>query len=224
VIATRKLSNFQLSVKNFRNRKETTIMNAQSNNLKSTLATLACLLTALAPTAAQAEGSILFNGANPAATATSKLENQSADILAGSNDITICVWVHAAGLGESSQGFIFCLDETGAALVLAHHSNPGELIWLAGFTGNNGSAKWTFPVTDGQWNAVALTYNKSESDNEPGVRVNFLNVTPQPAQVDPGTPRYSRPRLLCRKRVRGNEDLERKASASPSFQSHAIGG
>jgi hypothetical protein len=71
---------------------------------------------------------------------------------------------------------------------LAHHSTADTLIWLGGFTdgGGGGSAKWTFPVSDGKWSAVALTYDKSSSDTPPGVRVNFVGVTPDNAQQNPG--------------------------------------
>jgi hypothetical protein len=46
----------------------------------------------------QSDGSILFNGA--LANPNAKLENTTADVPAGSNEITICAWVYPIGEGE----------------------------------------------------------------------------------------------------------------------------
>jgi hypothetical protein len=128
-----------------------------------------CLLPLIVPVLAHGEGSILFDGLD------SRLMKTDADVLAGSSNITVCVWVWAAGLGENNLGTILRLDEDGSAILLGHPSSANTLHWVGKFTGGNG--EWTFPVTDGTWRPVSVTYNKSNPANDPVARVNFADVT-----------------------------------------------
>jgi hypothetical protein len=62
------------------------------------------------------------------------------------------------------------MDEDGSALTFGHHTTADTLNWKAGV------GKWTFPITDGVWLPVSLSYDKSTT-NFPIVRVNFGDVT-----------------------------------------------
>jgi hypothetical protein len=103
-------------------------MKPQPTNLARLVLGAACLIGALAPTAAHADGSIEFNGGT---SVTSKLENATADVLANSNDMTICVWVYHAGLGLQSAGKVLTLDETGQSGVQLHHNNSTTSLTFA---------------------------------------------------------------------------------------------
>jgi hypothetical protein len=109
----------------------------------------------------------------------SKLQHDTANLLDGSNEITICAWVYAAGLGGGSEGSILRLDEDGSALIFGHDTSGNRLNWYAG------TGKWWFPITDALWLPVSLAYNKSTTDY-PRVRVNFADVTE--TQVNTPTP------------------------------------
>ena len=120
----------------------------------------------------QSEGSILFNGGLAAPNA--KLENTSANILEGSDDVTICAWVYADGQGEGSAGVVTALDETGNGLLLRHNNTSSTLRFIAQWDETDG--EWTLPATDGVWNAVAISYDNTNDTNDPKVRVNFEDV------------------------------------------------
>jgi hypothetical protein len=121
----------------------------------------------------QTEGSILFNAA--LANPNSKLENTTADVLAGSDELTICAWVNAAGFGQNGDGTVIRFDETSDTHFLRHPNAANKLTWIASFSSSYG--EWTFPITDGQWQAVALTHDQSPASNTPRARVNYLDVT-----------------------------------------------
>jgi hypothetical protein len=127
------------------------------------------VITTLAANA-RGDGSISFNGT------TSKLVNADADILAGQGNITMCMWVNSAWLGAATEDRLLYFDENGSTLQLRHADVANRILWVAGFTGGNG--QWTFPVTDGVWNAVAITHAKSNPAATPQFRVNFVTVSP----------------------------------------------
>jgi hypothetical protein len=121
------------------------------------------------------QGSIDFNGTS------SKIQNNDANILNGSNEITICVWVKAEGWGGGDFGSIFRLDEDGSSLILGHDDSAHTLDWWITATGGSGSnvgvGVWNFPATDGGWRAVSITYDHSMLATTPVAQVNFGDVT-----------------------------------------------
>jgi hypothetical protein len=135
----------------------------------------------VASAAALGDGSILFNGGS---TNTSKLQNDTANLLAGQSNITICAWVNAAGFGEGNNGTVIRLDEGGSVLILHHPNSADTLSWYVSYTTQDG--QWTFPVTDEVWQPIALTFSTS-STNAPQVRVNFADVDPTPVSNPSGT-------------------------------------
>jgi hypothetical protein len=140
-----------------------------------------CIVILVAQAPARGQGSIAFNGTTT--SGTSKLENATADVLRGSEDLTMCVWVYPEGQGETAGvagGYVATLDETGNTGVKLYHSTSGaNLTFQARFSPSNGT--WTFPVTQNTWTAVAVRYNKSSVANQPIIRVNFATVTPTQA-------------------------------------------
>jgi hypothetical protein len=109
------------------------------------------------------EGSIQFNGS------TAKLENGAAAVFAGnSSKVTILAWVKA----PNNTGTIIRFDEAGTKLILAHHTAANTLTWLAAPGGQVG--QWTFPATDGQWNAVAVAHDRTNNIRQ--YRVNFASA------------------------------------------------
>jgi hypothetical protein len=143
-------------------------MNTRSIVALCLILQLSYSITLVAPASAHGDGSILFNGT------TSKLENDAANILDGSNEITVCVWVKANTFTGSSQRLVFCLSEDAGQLHLNHQTSADTMGWSALLTG---SATWTFPVKDGAWQAISVVYDRSLSTNDPIVRVNFADVT-----------------------------------------------
>jgi concanavalin A-like lectin/glucanase superfamily protein len=127
---------------------------------------LVCLTLMLVPVAAHGDGSIAFNGSS------SKLQHDLANVLDGSNEITVCVWVNSAA---SNQGAALLFDDTGSALQLLHSATAHTLTWVAGFA--PGSQQWSFPADDGEWHAVSITHDKSSHNNDPDIRVDFVAVT-----------------------------------------------
>jgi hypothetical protein len=83
--------------------------------------------------------------------------------------MTICAWVNGA------EGTVFCLDEASNAIALYHDTNANTMVLYTFFDGSS-NGYWTFPITDGVWQPIAITYDRS-SGNAPIVRVNFVNVT-----------------------------------------------
>jgi hypothetical protein len=115
---------------------------------------------------------------------TSKLENTTAsgfDV----NTFTILVHALADGQGELGFGMVFGLSETGLQLQLTHLNVDNTWQFVYDFTTTNG--EWTFPVTDGQWNAVAISYDRSLTTNDPVGRVNFASVTMTETTTPVGT-------------------------------------
>jgi hypothetical protein len=151
-----------------------------TNTLRRLLA-VAYLALLLTPALARGDGSVSLNGPTPG---TSKLESTSANVLDGSSDMTICVWVYPEGLGESSEGSVVSLDETGNSGVrLKKDGSASSLTFTAIFGTTTGF--WTFPVTEDDWSAVAVTYNKSSTTNNPAARVNFSTATVTQSGADP---------------------------------------
>src|SRR3990167_10513563 len=112
--------------------------------------------------------SIDFNGL------TSKLEHTTASGY-GTATRTILVWAFADGQGEGTFGRILALSETDDATTFYHQNAANTLVFYQVWSGTDG--QWTFPATDGQWNAVGLSYDGSLTTNDPVVRVNFAPVT-----------------------------------------------
>lgn len=68
---------------------------------------------------------------------------------------------------------------------LRHFNSASTMQFLAVFNGVAGS--WTFPATDGQWNAIAISYDGTSITNNPVVRVNFQPVTATQIATPVGT-------------------------------------
>jgi hypothetical protein len=134
-------------------------MRTKLTNTLQRLVKVGCLALLLAPATARGDGSIAFNGTS-SPSGTSKLVNTSADVLAGSNEMTICVWVYAAGGGEN-VGMLAALDEAGSGIRLQYQATAA-LAFRAEWGTLIGA--WSFPVPDNKWNAVSLTWtNGSEA-------------------------------------------------------------
>jgi hypothetical protein len=146
-------------------------MNNSRLTNRQKLFVVSCLLTMLAPGVARGEGSISFNGQD------SKLAHTSADVLNGSNDITICAWVYPVSSGEGGEGVVVALDESASGVALRHDSGSTLALW-ANFGTTDG--KWVFPVKHNKWSAVAVTYNKSSTSNSAQARVDFVDMTETP--------------------------------------------
>jgi hypothetical protein len=145
---------------------------------------LSCCVALLAPTAARGDGSTVFNGTSSPSGGTSIVQNASADLLAGSNDITICAWVYPTGDGEQGLGTIVALDEAGSGIRLQNYTGS-NLAFASQFST---PGLWQFPVANNTWSAVAVTYNKSNTTNVPASRVNFATVSTTPEVNPSGTP------------------------------------
>lgn len=122
--------------------------------------------------------SIDFNGT------TSKLENTTADVLAGSSQITVCAWVNADSTGEVGLGRILALDEQPDAHVLGVAS-ANVLQFTSTWSTTNGA--WTFPAGHSTWNAVSVTYDGGAATNDAAARVNFADVTETETSTPDGT-------------------------------------
>jgi hypothetical protein len=159
------------------------------------LLALTCLIAALAPAAARGEGSIAFNGTSSPSGGSSKLENPDADVLDGSNLMTICVWVFRTGPGQGDAGTLLTLDEAGAlGSSVKLLNSASKLALFAGFVPTPGV--WSVPLEDNSWSAVAVTYDKSDQGKKPTFRVNFKDVTPTEDLAPGGTP-FSVPPGYC---------------------------
>jgi hypothetical protein len=115
---------------------------------------------------------------------TSKLENATAsgfDVDA----FTILCFALADGQGEGGFGRIFCADEADNAFNMQHQNAANTLRFI--YRRSVTSGGWNFPATDGQWNAVALSYDRSSTLNDPVVRVNFASVTVTETDIPDGT-------------------------------------
>jgi hypothetical protein len=117
--------------------------------------------------------SVDFNGT------TSKAEHTTADVLSSAKTITVLAWVNADGQGEGNFGRVASIDEvlTGSARWTLVHQNQANVLRIDKQPGGAGTVgTWTFPCTDGQWNAVAIRHDFS-GDNAPTARVNFAAAT-----------------------------------------------
>jgi hypothetical protein len=144
-------------------------MKALSTNLARSLPVLVFVTAALQSATVRGEGSCEFDGS------LSKIENIDADVLAGSDDMTICLWVHPTDLGESG-GTVLTLDESGTGGVRIQRNQSSTTLTLAALFGMT-VGSWSFPVAEDSWSAVAVTYNESDESNDPSARVNFSNAT-----------------------------------------------
>lgn len=95
--------------------------------------------------------------------------------------MTVLAWAIADGQGEGGFGRIFQADDADTASPspgLLHNNSADTIRWYYDFAGG-GSAdgQWTFPATDGQWNAISVTYNRGATTNDPVARVNFASAT-----------------------------------------------
>jgi hypothetical protein len=138
---------------------------------------MTCLLILLLSAVARGDGSIAFNGSS------SKLQHDLANVLDGSDEITVCVWVNSAA---SNDGYVLLFDEAGSGLNFHHPASSNTLAWLAGFA--PGFRQWSFPATDGAWHAVSIKYNRSNYTNTPEIRVDFTLVTLTPSGTGTGSP------------------------------------
>jgi hypothetical protein len=120
---------------------------------------------------AWADGSIDFNAL------TSKAEHTTADVLSSATAVHVLFWIYPDGQGEGSAGRIVVLDEgEGNATLFISHNNANNQLFIRKNPGAAGTAgQWTVPVTDGQFNAVAIALDYS-GDNNPTARVNFASA------------------------------------------------
>jgi hypothetical protein len=142
---------------------------------------LSGLIALLVPATAYGDGSLTFNGN---AAGTSKLENVAADVLDGSNDVTICAWVYPVGQGENGAGIVVALDEDGSGVWIQHYAGS-TLAFVAVFGGNDGA--WTFPVPYNQWSPIVVVYDKSSTMTAPAFRVNFASADDTPVSSPNGS-------------------------------------
>jgi hypothetical protein len=145
------------------------------------------LAAALVPELARGEGSLSFNGDM---VGTSKVLNADANVLDGSDTMTITAWVKAAGFGEGDFGTVLRLDE-GGQIVLQHEGSSNTYGFVAVWksNGNQVVATWTFGAQDNQWKCLQVTYDKSDVNNDPIVYVDGVAVTVNPGLTQPsGTP------------------------------------
>jgi hypothetical protein len=127
---------------------------------------LLSLLILLASVAlARADGSIDFNGT------TSKAENTTGNVLNDVEQITVCAWTYADGMGEGSLGVVF---DIGAGTFGFRHDNSANKLNVHKLGTTTG--EWNFAASDNQWNAVAVRLDFS-ADNAPTIRVNFAPVS-----------------------------------------------
>lgn len=99
--------------------------------------------------------------------------------------ITVCAWTYANSAGEGNIGRVICFPEAGTASRINHPAAADTLQWVYDFTTTDGV--WTFAATDNQWNAIAVSYDRTSTSNDPTVRVNFTSVTPTEATTPSGT-------------------------------------
>jgi hypothetical protein len=126
---------------------------------------------------------VLFNGT------TSKLEDTTAtgfDVA----QMTILVWARANSVGETA-GRILIADElaggqSGANGFGLFHSVGANTLQFQ-YVFNTTTGVWTWAATDGQWNAIALSYDRSATTNNPTVRINFASVTVTTGTTPSGT-------------------------------------
>ena len=120
---------------------------------------------------------------------TSKLEH----LTAGGFDVdtmTILCWLNADGLGENSAGVVLTLPESEGNTFL-QHDLANIMAFGKSFTIADGF--WTFSITDGQWQAVAVSYDRTSTLNDPVAMVQFAaatvteQITPNGTQVSPAT-------------------------------------
>lgn len=116
-----------------------------------------------------------FNGT------TSKLEHTTATALDYAT-MTICAWCLPDDRGENNFGRVLQADETSTAgtsagngWILAHDDNVDVMRFQYSWTTTAGT--WEWPITDTAWNAVAMSYNRAATTNDPVARVNFASVT-----------------------------------------------
>lgn len=130
--------------------------------------------------------SIDFNGTS------SKLEHTTATGY-NTDTMTILAWLWADGIGETNGYILTCDESTGAGTTsgfnYTHDTVANSLRLRYAFGTTDGI--WTFPATDGQWNAVGMSYDRGSDTNDPVARVNFApatvsNPTP-PVGVAPST-------------------------------------
>lgn len=123
---------------------------------------------------------LLASVAHPAQTfnaTTSKLQHDTASLITG-DTLSICFWSYAASAGESSAGRIFSFDEldgVNSGVGINHAAAADTLQLFARWSGS--LAVWQITASDNAWNAVAWSYNKSATTNDPVARVNFANAT-----------------------------------------------
>lgn len=146
-----------------------------------------CLLTCWVPAAVRGDGSIAFNGTSSPSGGTSKLENTTANVLNSVQQVTVCCWINAEGLGEGNLGILLSLDETDGteAFTIRHQSASNTLQILKSPGGSGNIGIWTIPVTDGAWNGVCVRLDFS-GDNAPTARVNFSAITPNTVSTPSG--------------------------------------
>jgi hypothetical protein len=144
-------------------------MNARSLRWILLFIGIGCLISASFSTLAQADGSIRFDGIS------SKLQNNSANVLGSSEELTFCAWVYLRTLGEGNDGILVALDPTASGMWIQCASGP-KLAFIANFGITDGS--WTFPVTTGRWISVAISYSKAQVEVDPKFRIDFVDVPP----------------------------------------------
>lgn len=117
---------------------------------------------------------------------TTKLEHTTADVMNGSQDITVCFSSYALGNGEGGFGAVFMLPEsTGTGNFQIRHRNIADEMQVTKNFGG-GQATWNFTAPDNQWNLISVRYNWGNTSNRPVVFVNGEDVNATDGVVPSG--------------------------------------
>lgn len=99
--------------------------------------------------------------------------------------LTILVWARANGAGESG-GIILTADEAANSFLLFNQSGTNGT-WRFRYNHSSVLGQWSFPITASQYNAVSLTYDRSDNANVPAVRSNFAAISVTEVNAPNGT-------------------------------------
>lgn len=101
--------------------------------------------------------------------------------------INILFWAYANSIGEGSGvlfGIAFGIGISTARPRL-FYTSANTMRMTQGHSILNG--QWDFTLNTGRWNAVAVTYDRSNNANDPLVRVNFAPVSTSETSTPNGT-------------------------------------
>jgi hypothetical protein len=105
------------------------------------------------------------------------------------SQFTLGGWLWAISTGEGTFGRVFCADENEQTngFYLSHTAVASRLRFQYNWNAGANPGTWTFAATDGQYNAVAVKYDRGATTNDPVARVNFSAPTITEATTPSGT-------------------------------------